>query len=219
MTVQFDLTTFRAKRDAALEIGVHWDCTVDELLKAYALGERFFENARLNGANLEGARLNGANLEGANLEGARLKGANLSYANLSYANLEGANLENARLNGANLSYANLEGARLNGASLEGARLNNAVGIYSVFGLNLSSRHDALLGSIAIENGGVELRLVEGCTKPLTVGAMLEAVETEHGDSIHGQQYRLAIAFIQGLFDIDMSEGKWNYLLELNKDKG
>ena len=43
--------------------------TAQELLAAYAKGERNFSGADLKGANLSGANLNGANLLRANLIG------------------------------------------------------------------------------------------------------------------------------------------------------
>lgn len=56
--------------------------TRDELLAAYATGNRNFKGAYLVGADLEGADLRGANLKGAYLVGAYLDGANLKGANL-----------------------------------------------------------------------------------------------------------------------------------------
>ena len=44
----------------------------EELLKAYAGGQRYFEGADLKGANLKGADLKSANLKGADLKGADL---------------------------------------------------------------------------------------------------------------------------------------------------
>jgi GTP-binding protein len=84
--------------------------TAEELLAAYAAGERNFSGADLIGANLIGANLIGANLIGANFSGADLRDANLNKADLSGANLDGANLSGANLSGANLSGADLSGA-------------------------------------------------------------------------------------------------------------
>jgi len=48
--------------------------TRDELLKAYAEGERFFKVAKLRGVSLPGVYLGGADLGGADLGGADLGG-------------------------------------------------------------------------------------------------------------------------------------------------
>lgn len=60
----------------------HWPITVVELKAAYEAGERNFDRASLDGANLTRARLDGANLYGASLDGANLDGASLTRANL-----------------------------------------------------------------------------------------------------------------------------------------
>jgi uncharacterized protein YjbI with pentapeptide repeats len=55
--------------------------TAQELLAAYAAGERNFSGANLRGADLRGADLNGANLSEADLSKAHLSGAHFSEAN------------------------------------------------------------------------------------------------------------------------------------------
>ncbi|NEQ97951.1 MAG: pentapeptide repeat-containing protein [Cyanothece sp. SIO2G6] len=79
----------------------------DDLLQAYANGDRAF---------------NGINLARKSLKGADLKGADMSYGdfsgtNLSQANLRGADLSYATLRGANLTETNLRGAMLIGTDL------------------------------------------------------------------------------------------------------
>ena len=86
--------------------------TAQELLAAYAAGERDFSGADLRGAELEKANLSGANLSRANLSEARL-----GYANLSHANFSGADLREAALYGSDLDGANFDGADLRGAML------------------------------------------------------------------------------------------------------
>lgn len=115
---------------------------VDEFLRRYALGERFFINAnlrcaqlreaclenidlsyaKLNLANLGGTNLSKANLTAAQMPAANLSGSNLSGAQLVRANLVGANLSDANLRGADLSYADLSNANLSKADLRGAKL-------------------------------------------------------------------------------------------------
>jgi uncharacterized protein YjbI with pentapeptide repeats len=115
---------------------------VGELLRRYAVGDRFFINAnlrcaqlsqlclenidlsyaKLNLANLSGTNLNKANLAAAQMQSANLSGSNLHKSQLVRANLAGANLSDANLRGADLSNADLSNANLNGADLRGANL-------------------------------------------------------------------------------------------------
>ncbi|WP_445176506.1 pentapeptide repeat-containing protein [Microcoleus sp.] len=115
---------------------------VDELLRRYAIGDRFFINAnlrcaqlselclenidlsyaKLNLANLSGTNLSKASLMTAQMESANLSGCNLSKSQLVRANLSGANLSDANLKGADMSYADLSNVCLTGADLRGANL-------------------------------------------------------------------------------------------------
>jgi uncharacterized protein YjbI with pentapeptide repeats len=61
---------------------------VDELLRRYAVGDRFFINA-----NLRGAQLSELCLENIDLSYAKLNWANLSGTNLSKANLMAAQMQ------------------------------------------------------------------------------------------------------------------------------
>jgi uncharacterized protein YjbI with pentapeptide repeats len=109
--------------------------TAQELLAAYAAGERNFRQADLSGADLGHANLSGAKFYEANLREAVLIGANLSGADLSFAklhnadlweaNLEGANLWEANLSGAVLGRANLRNTYLEGVDFDGAMLDGA----------------------------------------------------------------------------------------------
>ena len=115
---------------------------VEELLRRYAVGDRYFINAnlrcaqlsniclenidlsyaKLNLANLSGTNLSKANLTLAEMRSANLSGSNLSRSRLVRANLAGANLADANLRGADLSYAYLSNTWLTGADLRGANL-------------------------------------------------------------------------------------------------
>ena len=96
-----------------------------EIVRRYASGQRSFDGAILERANLSGAVLSGADLYKANLSRADLRGADLSGANLHRANLSGANLHGANLCGAELPQASLRWADLGGADLGGADLRRA----------------------------------------------------------------------------------------------
>ncbi len=130
--------------------------SVDELLRRYQIGDRYFINANLrctdlsncclSDINLSSAKLNlvnfsGTNLSQADLTAADLRQANLSNSNLSQtqlvranfakanlfqANLRGANLSRACFSDANLNEADLRGANLSQADLRGANLNGAL---------------------------------------------------------------------------------------------
>jgi len=139
--------------------------------------------ANLDGANLAGAYLDGANLARANLDGAYLARANLACANLARANLAGAYLDGANLVRANLACANLAGAYLDGANLVGERPVFQVG-------PIGSRCAYLMSFLTT----VGVKIKAGCF----FGSRDEfaaKVDKEHGDSIHGEEYRAALALI------------------------
>jgi hypothetical protein len=149
--------------------------------------------AYLARANLAGANLDVANLARANLAGAYLDGAYLARAYLAGAYLAGANLDGANLAGANLDVANLDGANLDGAYLDGAYLARAylAGERPVFQVGPIGSRCAYLVSF-LTTVGVKIRA--GCF----FGSRDEfaaKVDKEHGDSIHGEEYRAALTLI------------------------
>lgn len=95
------------------------DHTADELVQAYARGERNFSYWKVAGIDLHGADLHGSIFYGADLSGANLSGANLSRATLA-----GADLRNANLSCANLSNVFYGDANLAGADMSGVIHNN-----------------------------------------------------------------------------------------------
>lgn len=88
--------------------------TADDLLQAYARGERKFSYWTLSGADLHGADLRDANFYGSDLSGANLSGTDFSRANLGKADLYNANLSGANLSGAFYQDANLTRADMSG---------------------------------------------------------------------------------------------------------
>ena len=84
--------------------------TTQELLSAYAAGQRNFAGLDLKGAFLRGASFEKADLEGADLEGADLCGVNLRDANLEGANFTRVYFEEADLKGANTNRVNFAGS-------------------------------------------------------------------------------------------------------------
>ena len=140
-----------------------------------------------SGANLSGADLSGANLYGADLYGANLSGADLSRANLSGANLSGADLSRANLYGANLSRANLYGANLSGAKVNELELAG-VGLRAWLQIGpIGSRGDHL--TLWLTTDGP--RLQTGCFFG-TVAEFSAALEEEHPEDEHGQEYTAAL---------------------------
>ena len=141
------------------------------------------ERATAAKTNLSDANLIWANLIWANLRGANLRGANLSEANLRGANLIGANLSEANLIGANLIGANLIGANLSGKKLVGYRPFFSIG-------PIGSRSDYIQAWIT--DSGLMIRA--GCFFG-TKAEFESKLTDEHGDNIHGDEYRSALVLI------------------------
>ena len=150
------------------------------------------EAAVKTGANLRGANLRGANLCDANLRGANLRGANLRDAYLCGAYLRGADLRDADLTGADLTGANLTGAYLCDANLRGAYLGEKikmVGDRPMLQISpIGSRSDTL--HIYLTDAGMHIRA--GCFFGPRE-KFVEALTKEHGENIHGVEYRAALA--------------------------
>jgi len=89
-----------------------------------------FSGAKLQNANLASARLTNCEMTGASLSGADLSGADLTNCNFADADLRNAKLVRARLvnadfSDADLREADLSGARLINTDFDGARLDGA----------------------------------------------------------------------------------------------
>ena len=107
----------------------------------------------------------------------------LEKATVSKANLYGADLGSADLGSANLRGANLYGANLGGKKLIGDRPFLTVG-------PIGSRSDYLQAFIT--DAGLMIRA--GCF--FNTRAQFEiALDAEHGDNEHGQEYRAALVLI------------------------
>lgn len=75
--------------------------SVDDLLRRYACGERYFAGADIpDGANFQNVNLEGASFEGAFLSDADFRGANLGNVNFRNANLKCSDFRGADLKGA-----------------------------------------------------------------------------------------------------------------------
>jgi uncharacterized protein YjbI with pentapeptide repeats len=90
--------------------------TVEELLRRYTLGERYFADTDLP----DGASFSGQNLEGVNFERSFLHSADFSKANL-----QGVSFQNSNVKCSDFSYANLRNASFRGASVEATRFIGA----------------------------------------------------------------------------------------------
>ena len=105
-----------------------------------------------------------------------------------------AYLRGASLRGADLGDADLRGADLSGAdlgSVDGQKLT-LVGDRPYLTLGpMGSRHDML--QVWLTDAGVYVRA--GCFWD-TLEAFRAAVEREHGQGVHGHEYRAAIALIE-----------------------
>ena len=105
------------------------------------------------------------------------------------ADLAGANLGGANLDGANLAGANLRFANLAGAKLVGRRPIMQIG-------PIGSRADVLIAFVTTRG----VRVQAGCFFG-TLTEFADAVESTHGDSIHGRDYQAAIAMIEAHAEI------------------
>ncbi len=186
---------FRAEVDASTDANLRVRAAVEIAVKS---------GANLACANLVGASLTRADLTGADLTGADLTGADLTRAFLAEANLTGAFLAGAFLAGAFLAGANLAGANLAGASLAGASLTGA----DLDGASLDD-NSVMVGERPILQigpiGSVSRYFVAYLT---TTGIRLRAgcffgsreqfedqLAATHGDNLHAQEYRAALALI------------------------
>ena len=107
--------------------------SVDELLKRYTYGERFFgeteldkvvydfRNAKLRAVNFSGSWLS-ADFRGADLRDADFSRANVKACDFRGANLSGANFKKAFLDFADFGGANLEGTSFGGACIQSREL-------------------------------------------------------------------------------------------------
>ena len=126
---------------------------------------------------------------GANLAGADLTGADLTRASLDGASLDGASLDGAHLAGAYLSGAYLSGAYLSGADLEGGeKLIGERPLLQIGPIGSAARY------FVAYNTDKGLRLRTGCF--FGSREQFEArLSTTHGDNLHAQEYRAALALI------------------------
>ena len=124
-----------------------------------------------------------------NLQSANLRNANLRNANLRSANLRGADLRSANLRNANLRGADLGGADLGGADLGGAR---------VIQLGpMGSRMDYL---VWVRHADGTAEITAGCFRG-TLDAFAARVDTTYPEghaSIHGRDYRAAVALLRAI---------------------
>jgi len=98
----------------------------DKLVEQYRSGERTFDNAHLQDANLRGVDLSNASMRLALLQGADLTDAILDGVDFSKARLMGAKFDRASLKGAFLADSNMSNASFLQANLHGASLKRAL---------------------------------------------------------------------------------------------
>ncbi len=111
--------------------------TREELIEAYARGERDFSELALNGIDLSGLDLSEINLSNSNLNGANLVGTNFSKANLTKADISGAAASRANFSDAEMGWCLCVGTDLIGADFrrvtaQGTNFTNALGIRAHF---------------------------------------------------------------------------------------
>ena len=124
------------------------------------------------------------------MEAAVRAGASLDRASLVGASLVGASLDGASLVGARLVGASLDRASLDGASLFGSE--KLTGNRPVLQIGPIGSRCAYLVAYLTDNG---IRIRAGCFFG-SLGDFEAAVQKEHGDNIHGAEYRAAVALIK-----------------------
>lgn len=112
--------------DALIPLDYKAPESVEELLRRYATGERYFASADIpDGADLKGAVLEDAILEhvwlsDANCQGANLQRVSFRHSNVKCAIFRDANLQDASFEGAAVEATDFAGANLSGVSFAGA---------------------------------------------------------------------------------------------------
>ncbi|HSZ54713.1 MAG TPA: pentapeptide repeat-containing protein [Tepidisphaeraceae bacterium] len=112
--------------------------TAEELLRRYAVGERYFCGAEIEDcacfrgavlvdAMLDGAWLFDADFRNADLRRVRFNGSNVKCANFADADLGGASFREAAVDGATFTGAKLTGASFEGAGWYGCTIHDGMG--------------------------------------------------------------------------------------------
>ncbi len=117
------------------------------------------------------------------------------------ASLDGANLGGANLARAYLARAYLDGAYLDGANLDGANLGGGeklLGERPIFQIGPIGSRCAYFVAYITDKG---LRFDAGCQRQITREHFEERLTEAHGDSIHGKEYRAALALIDAHAEI------------------
>jgi hypothetical protein len=159
------------------------------------------EGAYMEGANMEHAYMEGANMAGAYMAYAFMEGAYMAYAymlgaNMSHAYMVHANMARSNMAHANMAYANMAHANMALANIEGAFMEEEYGKLitkrPILQINNIGRDNSCLSAIFCEKGIVIRR---GCFYG-SLDEFEKQVGEVHGDSIHGKEYKAAIAFIK-----------------------
>ena len=99
--------------------------SVDELLRRYAAGERYFTDTNIpHGSDLRGVTLDGAHFEDGFLHSADFRGASLRGVRFN-CNVKCSDFSGADLTGASFEGASVEAAMFVGAILDNTRFRGA----------------------------------------------------------------------------------------------
>ena len=120
----------------------------DEIVEAYAGGERDFSQLDLSGADLSGMDIQGASFYYSDFTDANLSGCKMTYVQLKGATLVSASLIESWLNATDLIAADFTRADMRGVDLTGAAMGSAV-------LCNAKLTEAYFGSTQL--GGCDLR--------------------------------------------------------------
>lgn len=167
----------------------------------------------IDSSNMRKADLSKANFSSAELDHVDLSESDCQATDFSNATFSIVSLEEAILNQTNFEDSDISSVSFFQAVENHTRYLGATGLYRIAAPNLSSRRDQLVGGIMKQDGKLKLFVCAGCAGPSSAKEMLIVVEDAHGNNVHAKNYIAAIKAMKKMFDADMEEGVWDYLLE------
>lgn len=178
-----------------------------------------FTEAKINYAEFFNSNLFNTSFIKADVSNSQFYMTSMTSTSCNQTNFENTKFENVDFTDSYLIKTSFRNSHFINVSLlnahfEETNLLDVKGIYSVFGMNLSSRTDQLYGGVTVIDGKIQLCLWAGCQGPKSVDAILSMVTETHGNNGYARNYKWAIRCIESMFKIDNSQHKWDYLIEL-----
>lgn len=201
-----------------------YDCSFEESTIYFEL-----ENCILNGCSFDKCKSDWLTIKYSNLANCTFMNAELPITVLLHNQLVKVQFDNSHmllsqfmyneLNFVTFKNADLRGSEFwhneqNDIDFENANICGMQGLYLSYAYNLSSRNDTLYGGVNINNGKIELCFWTGCVGPVKSKELKKRIIKKHSENIHAVQYFLAVESITQMFQIDMDNHKWDYLLNM-----